>query len=180
MGISPLLMAETLIPFSTKDLPKAKGLDITIKYPSDWRQEDASRLNVITKFTKKYSGENLGMMMLGVYDLEPSVFKALNNGSTDVWRQLNSANNIKVLNIIKTKKEGRDIYFSETKNTFAGPEFTITMRYKEMQLLYKEKLLTLTCGIIVRNSPADNELDQSLNKVVKECEQFFDSLVLTK
>ena len=175
-----LLMAQTLMPFNTKDLPKAKGLDITIKYPSDWKQEKPSQVNVITKFTKKYSGENLGMMMLSIYDLEPSVFKALNNGSTDVWRQLNSENNTKLLNIVKTKKSEQDVYIADTKQTAEGPGFIIDMRLKNMQLLYKEKLLSLSCGILVRKGLTDNELDISFDKVAKECSQFFNSLDLTQ
>lgn len=55
--------------FSTKDHPKAKNVELSIKLPMSWNVEPGNRPNIVAKFTPHVSDE-IVVMIVGIFNLD--------------------------------------------------------------------------------------------------------------
>lgn len=62
------------IQFSTKGHPKAKGLNISVEYPSHWRSEEGERPNVVQKFIGDAS-DGFGRICIIMIKEQPDIVK---------------------------------------------------------------------------------------------------------
>ena len=78
--------------YNSKDNPKAKGVDFSVKVPKSWKSQEANRPNIVRKFTSNngYIVEDTFMenIMLGVYDLPIEVKKLTSQDVTDVCNDI--------------------------------------------------------------------------------------------
>jgi hypothetical protein len=63
---APTLAGKPAKKFSTAGHAKAKGVDLTIKYPADWKAEEGDRPNVVQKFVNPSS---TALVMIGTKTL---------------------------------------------------------------------------------------------------------------
>ena len=78
--------------YNSKDNPKAKGVDFSVKVPKSWKSQEANRPNIVRKFTSNngYIVEDTFMenIMLGVYDLPIEVKKLTSQDVTDICNDI--------------------------------------------------------------------------------------------
>lgn len=67
---SPLIkpVNDLLADYSTKEHPKAKGIEMRLGYPKGWKQEEGDRPNVVQKFTNPQGG-HMGCLVLVIGNL---------------------------------------------------------------------------------------------------------------
>ena len=78
--------------YNSKDNPKAKGVDFSVKVPKSWKSQEANRPNIVRKFTSNngYIIEDtfIENIMILVYDLPIEVKKLTSQDVTDVCNDI--------------------------------------------------------------------------------------------
>ncbi len=133
--------------YSTKNHPKAKGLDMQFKVPLSWRSMEGDRPNVVQKFVTDY-GDGLETVVLVVKDLgqdftqDEFVKIFLEDGGKSF---LPDGSNL--ISTDRTKfdqNEGFVIVFNQTRETLG---IKVQMRVMMFYIVYKNKLINFSCGI---------------------------------
>lgn len=179
LSFSSLISAQTLIPFNTKGLPKARGLDITIKHPADWKIDESSRPNIVVKFTK-ITQDSHNLMMLLVADVSPSDIRRLKNSSLEDWQKMNTVDNTKATKVTKVRLEGEDAYIVDVNSIDERMNLKGKIRAQILQMLFKDKLISMNCGVIKSDKYTDLEMERAFKAIENDCLKFFNSLVLVQ
>ena len=78
--------------YNSKDNPKAKGVDFSVKVPKSWKSQEANRPNIVRKFTSNngYIIEDtfIENIMILVYDLPIEVKKLTSQDVTDICNDI--------------------------------------------------------------------------------------------
>lgn len=174
-----LSAAQTLVSFNTKDLPKAKGLDITVKHPSDWRIDESNRPNIVGKFVKK-TPDTYNSMIVIIANASPSDIREFQNSSLDELRKMNTFDNTVAIKVTKVKLEDQDAYITDVRSTEERMNVKAKTRMQFLQMIYKDKLISMNCGVVKNDKFSEADLENSFKMIEKQCFNFFNSLVLVQ
>ena len=156
--------------------PKAKGIALAIKYPSDWEVKEGERPNIVKKFTKNYS-DSLGMMMVQVLSLPVEARAEMKSFSLKDWRDVLSETGT-VISVSKTKLEMEDAFVGDLFIKMERMGISPYQRQRVVGLYYKDKWIWLWCGVIGNPQMSSSQVDVRFKSVQPQCAQFFNSFVL--
>ena len=131
--------------YNSKDNPKAKGVDFSVKVPKSWKSQEANRPNIVRKFTSNngYIVEDTFMenIMLGVYDLPIEVKKLTSQDVTDV------CNDIPENSVLRDCKEAilenLPAVVKRFKLNMKRLENSMNMEVVQYDVFYKNKMIII-------------------------------------
>ena len=131
--------------YNSKDNPKAKGVDFSVKVPKSWKSQEANRPNIVRKFTSNngYIVEDTFMenIMLGVYDLPIEVKKLTSQDVTDVCNDIPENS---VLRECKTTTlENLPVVVQRLKLNMKRLENSMNMEVVQYNVFYKNKMIII-------------------------------------
>lgn len=138
--------------YSTEGHPKAKGIHISIEYPSHWQRSEGERPNIVQKFTSDASEGLLRMCIIVIKD-QPSFMKLFSSEDiSDVMFEQETLKemipeNATFIKGEQTKYDGQPgawmTYMTRAKR--AG--VTIEMYILQHMFLYSGKMIVLECSV---------------------------------
>ena len=156
--------------------PKAKGLEISIKYPQGWDPEDGNRPNIVKKFVKNYSS-HISMLMVQVVNIPKEALPESKNFSLTDWSDILSEVGA-VSNLQSLSLEGQKVYVGDVVVKSDRMSETYIQKQRVAGFIYKEKLVWLWCGIVAPATMQMNKIEVNFQANASICYQFFNSLVL--
>ena len=131
--------------YNSKDNPKAKGVDFSVKVPKSWKSQEANRPNIVRKFTSNngYIVEDTFMenIMLGVYDLPIEVKKLTSQDVTDI------CNDIPENSVLRDCKEAilenLPAVVKRFKLNMKRLENSMNMEVVQYNVFYKNKMIII-------------------------------------
>lgn len=150
------------VKYDSKDSPKAKGLRLTVEYPSTWRAEDGQRPNIVQKFLGKDDFGNSVQAILLIKKL-PFLARLTKN---EILKE-------NYLKEIVTEIGGTYVKSAPTKierenaawviYTQDAERAGITMRAKALMfvVMFKGKWVQLQCAVVGLQS--ESTIDQRFN-----------------
>lgn len=156
--------------------PKAKGIAIAVKYPSDWDVKEGERPNIVKKFTKNYS-DSIGMLMVQVLNVPAEARSEVKNFTTKDWREVMSEMGT-VISVSKTKLEMEDAFVADISIKMERMGVSPYQRHKIVSIFYKEKWIWLWCGAVGNPSMSASQIEAKFQTIQPQCAQFFNSFVL--
>ena len=131
--------------YNSKDNPKAKGVDFTVKVPKSWKSQEANRPNIVRKFTSNngYIIEDTFMesIMLLVYDLPIEVNSLTQQDVNDVCNDL--PENAVLRECKKTNLENLPVIIQRTKLNVTRLENSMSMEVIQYNVYFKNKLIMI-------------------------------------
>lgn len=178
LTITPIanVNSKTLTRIDLTGHPKAKGVAIAVKYPSDWEAKEAERPNIVKKFTKNYA-DSIAMMMVQVLNMPVEARAEMRNFSVRDWREVLSETGT-VLSVSKTKLEMEDAYVGDLYIRMERMGISPYQRQKIVSVYYKNKWIWLWCGVIGNPQMNSSQVDAKFQALQPQCNQFFNSFVL--
>lgn len=131
--------------YNSKDNPKAKGVDFSVKVPKSWKSQEANRPNIVRKFTSNngYIVEDTFMenIMILVYDLPIEVKKLTSQDVTDV------CNDIPENSVLRECKEAilenLPVVVQRLKLNMKRLENSMNMEVVQYNVFYKNKMIII-------------------------------------
>ena len=131
--------------YNSKDNPKAKGVDFSVKVPKSWKSQEANRPNIVRKFTSNngYIVEDTFMenIMILVYDLPIEVKKLTSQDVTDV------CNDIPENSVLRDCKEAilenLPAVVKRFKLNMKRLENSMNMEVVQYNVFYKNKMIII-------------------------------------
>lgn len=131
--------------YNSKDNPKAKGVDFTVKIPKSWKSQEANRPNIVRKFTSNngYIIEDAFMesIMLSVYDLPSEVNSLTEQDINDVCNDL--PENAVLRECKKTNLENLPVIIQRTKLNVSRLENSMSMEFIQYTIFFKNKAILI-------------------------------------
>ena len=131
--------------YNSKDNPKAKGVDFSVKVPKSWKSQEANRPNIVRKFTSNngYIVEDTFMenIMLGVYDLPIEVKKLTSQDVTDVCNDI--PENSVLRECKATTLENLPVVVQRLKLNMKRLENSMNMEVVQYNVFYKNKMIII-------------------------------------
>lgn len=131
--------------YNSKDNPKAKGVDFTVKAPKSWKSEEANRPNIVRKFGSNngYIVEDKFMenIMLMVFDLPIEVNSLTPQDITDVCNDI--PENSILRECKKTELENLPVVIQRIKMNLSRLENSITIEVIQYNIYFKNKLVMI-------------------------------------
>ena len=131
--------------YNSKDNPKAKGVDFSVKVPKSWKSQEANRPNIVRKFTSNngYIVEDTFMenIMLGVYDLPIEVKKLTSQDVTDVCNDI--PENSVLRECKATTLENLPVVVQRLKLNMKRLENSMNMEVVQYDVFYKNKMIII-------------------------------------
>ena len=131
--------------YNSKDNPKAKGVDFSVKVPKSWKSQEANRPNIVRKFTSNngYIIEDTFMenIMLGVYDLPIEVKKLTSQDVTDVCNDI--PENSVLRECKATTLENLPVVVQRLKLNMKRLENSMNMEVVQYNVFYKNKMIII-------------------------------------
>jgi hypothetical protein len=168
--------------FSTKNHPKANGLDIEVSYPKGFTPEEAEGYNVIQTFNSGGDDPYFVILSLQLKELEPQMAKDV----VELYRDKSYVENVKselskihdvveffsVKTVKKNKLDGLSASFMT--NIKDGEIYALV---DIMETVFKNNLVTSMC--FAADPMGSPDLKKNHAKISKDyCGKFFDSLKL--
>lgn len=165
--------------FSSKGLSKAKGIEVTLKLPKSWQQQEASRPNIVKKWISQ-NGTGIDSIMLMVKNLP----------ETNI-----SLNDIKMLyttgEINETVPKGMIVldrgdpivvdrlpgYWYRIGGEMQRLDIHLYLEQVMYTVFYKDKIISIQCGS-ANESTKKSEVQLRVNKVIPLCKSIANSLVV--
>ena len=131
--------------YNSKDNPKAKGVDFSVKVPKSWKSQEANRPNIVRKFTSNngYIIEDtfIENIMILVYDLPIEVKKLTSQDVTDVCNDIPENS---VLRECKTTTlENLPVVVQRLKLNMKRLENSMNMEVVQYDVFYKNKMIII-------------------------------------
>lgn len=131
--------------YNSKDNPKAKGVDFSVKVPKSWKSQEANRPNIVRKFTSNngYIIEDtfIENIMILVYDLPIEVKKLTSQDVTDVCNDIPENS---VLRECKTTTlENLPVVVQRLKLNMKRLENSMNMEVVQYNVFYKNKMIII-------------------------------------
>ena len=131
--------------YNSKDNPKAKGVDFSVKVPKSWKSQEANRPNIVRKFTSNngYIIEDtfIENIMILVYDLPIEVKKLTSQDVTDV------CNDIPENSVLRDCKEAilenLPVVVQRLKLDMKRLENSMNMEVVQYNVFYKNKMIII-------------------------------------
>ena len=173
---TPSSFFENKCEYKTDGLGKSKGLKIKIKFPCRWKQADGDRPHVVKKFTYAFDdGSSLSQnILINQLGYTPSNTEIAEMLSSQGLKELVEKSDI-FISSRKIKIDGIDcgeVIRQTIRETSIGTIYLYTISYF---LVYKDKLLVLTCSAGAGNDTKAKELYDNYNIIFKS---FANSLVI--
>jgi hypothetical protein len=131
--------------YNSKDNPKAKGVDFTVKVPKSWKSQEANRPNIVRKFTSNngYVIEDAFMesIMLLVYDLPSEVNSLSQQDVNDICNDL--PENAVLRECKKTKLEDLPVVIQRTKLSASRLENSMSIELIQYKIFFKNKAIVI-------------------------------------
>ena len=131
--------------YNSKDNPKAKGVDFSVKVPKSWKSQEANRPNIVRKFTSNngYIIEDtfIENIMILVYNLPIEVKKLTSQDVTDV------CNDIPENSVLRDCKEAilenLPAVVKRFKLNMKRLENSMNMEVVQYNVFYKNKMIII-------------------------------------
>ena len=131
--------------YNSKDNPKAKGVDFSVKVPKSWKSQEANRPNIVRKFTSNngYIIEDtfIENIMILVYDLPIEVKKLTSQDVTDI------CNDIPENSVLRDCKEAilenLPAVVKRFKLNMKRLENSMNMEVVQYNVFYKNKMIII-------------------------------------
>ena len=165
--------------FDTKGLSKAKGLWLTVKYPSNWLAKDGERPNIVQKFVHN-DGPITELLMVQIKDVPKEAAKELPLLTENDWVEVLSdiGAGAKVSGVKKIRHEGQPGFIGNVKLVEERAGLSLYQNQRVLSIFYKNSIIFLWCGTssTTAYSALVNTVQERNSQGV--CHQFFNSLVL--
>ena len=167
--------------FSSKEQPKAKGVDFQIRYPTSWRPEEGERPNVIQKFTSE-NGRGLEMFLIMIKDISlPPGYKLTQEELNEFFsegtlREMvpDGGRFISAKPILLDNHKGAMVLFDQTAQRL---DMTLKMRSLHFITVCDSKMIFIQC--MVSNPPGkEMELKERFNLFEPLFKQIANSFVI--
>lgn len=173
---TPSSLLENKCEFQTDGLGKSKGLKIKIKFPCKWKQADGDRPHVVKKFSYDLGdGSSLNQnIVINQFPYTPSNAEINDMLSSQGLKELVGKSGT-FISGRKIKIDGIDCGEVKTqmvRETTVGTIYLYSIIY---YLVYKDKLIVLTCGAGADNDSRAKEVFDNYNIIFKS---FANSLVI--
>ena len=171
-----LANSQSLVRYDATGHPKAKGLSLVVKHPSDWMASEGERPNIVQKFTKKYSDFNASLV-LQVNNVPKEALKEVATFTVNDWREvlseLGSASNIS-----KTQLEGKAAFVGDVILKMERAGMSLTQKQRVLALFHNGKWVWLWCGAIGMPNLNKEQVESRFASIQNQCFLYFNSLVL--
>lgn len=131
--------------YNSKDNPKAKGVDFSVKVPKSWKSQEANRPNIVRKFTSNngYIIEDtfIENIMILVYDLPIEVKKLTSQDVTDVCNDI--PENSVLRECKATTLENLPAVVKRFKLNMKRLENSMNMEVVQYNVFYKNKMIII-------------------------------------
>lgn len=131
--------------YNSKDNPKAKGVDFSVKVPKSWKSQEANRPNIVRKFTSNngYIIEDtfIENIMILVYDLPIEVKKLTSQDVTDVCNDI--PENSVLRDCKATTLENLPVVVQRLKLNMKRLENSMNMEVVQYDVFYKNKMIII-------------------------------------
>jgi hypothetical protein len=178
-ALSGSVFALELLRYNTANNSKAKGLNLTVKYPTGWIAKDGERPNIVQKFVKSTSGIT-ELLMLQVNNIPPEALSEIHSLTENDFRDIYASmgENTSVQSVRRTKIENQIAYIGDLTYTVERAGMKIYQSVEGMTLIYKDKMIILTCG--VGGVPQQKQYidTKQLSNRTSLCQSYFNSLVI--
>ena len=131
--------------YNSKDNPKAKGVDFSVKVPKSWKSQEANRPNIVRKFTSNngYIIEDtfIENIMILVYDLPIEVKKLTSQDVTDICNDI--PENSVLRECKATTLENLPVVVQRLKLNMKRLENSMNMEVVQYNVFYKNKMIII-------------------------------------
>lgn len=131
--------------YNSKNNPKAKGVDFSVRVPKSWKSTEGNRPNIVRKFISNngYIVEDKFMenIIFGVYDLPIEVNSLTQQDLNDICNDI-PANSI-LRDCKKTNLENLPVVTQRIKMDVSRLENNVNMEIIQYNIFYKNKLLMI-------------------------------------
>jgi hypothetical protein len=165
--------------FDTKNHPKAKGVWLTVRYPSEWQAKEGERPNIVQNFTGYY-GDLFVVLSLQIIDAMAPVEQECMDTSAVQYGELVSSRAAKITKIKKGMHENKPAYFHDVEGSMERAGALMTIRQRGMTVCYKNTLVTAWCtpSKFDPTTKSITSTQRELDSASILCFQYFNSLVL--
>lgn len=168
--------------YSTKDHPKAKGINITVEYPSHWKLSEGERPNIVQKFSGDASDGITRMFLILIKDIpnEVSVMPA-----EDIAKEAFSGDALKEMmppggEFIKgeqTKYDGQPGAWAIFSINSQRAGMTMKMYTLQHMFIYGGKTVSIQCMVGGLEQMSGN-LNQEFNSYIPLFQQIGNSIIV--
>lgn len=167
--------------YNSKDNPKAKGVDFTVKVPKSWKSEEANRPNIVRKFGSNngYIVEDKFMenIMLMVFDLPIEVNSLTQQDITDVCNDV--PENAILRECKKTELENLPVVIQRIKINLSRLENSMIIEVIQYNIYFKNKVIIIQGQIGTMNDKvSEKELLERFEKFKPVFSYVSNSLVI--
>lgn len=131
--------------YNSKNNPKAKSVDFSIRVPKSWKSQEANRPNIVRKFTSNngYLVEDIFMenIMLLVQDLPFEVNSLTKQDVTDYCNEL--PENTILRDCKSTKLENLPLIIQRIKMNLSRVESSMSMELVQYTIFFKNKAIMI-------------------------------------
>lgn len=167
--------------YNSKDNPKAKGVDFTVKAPKSWKSEEANRPNIVRKFGSNngYIVEDKFMenIMLMVFDLPIEVNSLTQQDITDVCNDV--PENSILRECKKTELENLPVVIQRIKINLSRLENSMIIEVIQYNIYFKNKVIIIQGQVGTMNDKvSEKELLERFEKFKPVFSYVANSLVI--
>ena len=179
--LSEVTYSEALLSekFDTRGNNKAKGIWLSVRYPSGWMSKVGERPNIVRKFVRN-EGAITELLMLQVNNVPPNTFKELGQLSERDWADfiIGAGENATVSSIKKIFHEGQPGFIGTVTMSEQRAGLDLYQNQQIMTIFYKNKMILMWCGTssLTSNKSLVNRIQSKNESGI--CLQYFNSLVL--
>ncbi len=171
---NPLLVENFTQVFETKNYTKARNVNLTVKYPKNWKAQEASSPLIVQKFNSTTP--------LDHPELQVQVRQIAIGFNSEEWCRKTTIDEIrketettvmKTVDIKKVEAKGRPAIQMTQTATFKSGAHSIPMAIKYLNICYQDKIVGLGCAIGDFGGTEESAL-RRLNVFDKLCNNFFE------
>lgn len=167
--------------YSTRDHPKAKGINITVEYPSHWKLSEGERPNIVQKFSGDASDGITRMFLILIKDI-PSEVSAMS--ADDIAKEAFSGDALKEMvppggEFIKgeqTKYDGQPGAWAVFSINSQRAGMTMKMYTLQHMFIYGGKMVSVQCMVGGLEQMSGN-LNQEFNSYIPFFQQIGNSII---
>jgi len=167
--------------FDSRNHVKAKGVWLTVRYPTGWTAKEGERPNIVQKFVGDYQGLFV-TLMLQVRGAGGGVESECRSTSANEFAQSMSDGNenMRVYAVKKTTHENKPAFMYDIELKLERAGMRSTLSHRVMSICYKDKFISTWCSPALINTAQQTMGSGAaeLNRTAPICQQFFNSLVL--
>ena len=165
--------------FSSQGLSKAKGLNITIKTPKSWQEQEASRPNIVKKWISQ-NGTGVDSIMLLIKDMPVSdirledMYELYNTG--EIYDMVPEGMSVvdKGASIVLDRLPG---YWMQVEGNMQRLDTSLYINQTLYNIFYKNKIISIQCGVF-DSSEAKEPAQLRAETLQPLCKSVANSLVI--